>query len=191
MNASPPPNFIVGIGGSAGSLAAYKDFLDFLPSDTGMAFVFVTHITPEAISHMAEILSKHTKMQVLVAATAMSIRANHVYVSPSNADVLIQGDTFKIISPRTMRNVIVDYLLTSLAEAMGPRAIAIIVSGYAGDGTKGCKRIKAKGGITFAQDSSAVVNEMPRSAQAAGCIDFVLPTNEIAEAVARIARASA
>lgn len=191
MKATLPPNFIVGIGGSAGSLAAYKDFLDFLPSDTGMAFVFVTHILPEASSQMAEILSKHTKMPVLVASTAMSIRANHVYVSPPNADVLVQGDAFKIISPRTMRNVIVDCLLTSLAEAMGPRAIAIILSGYDGDGTEGCKRIKAKGGTTFAQDSSAAVDGMPRSAQAAGCIDFVLPTNEISTAVARIARASA
>lgn len=155
-----------------------------------MAFVFVTHILPDAVSQMAEILSRHTKMPVLVASTALRIRPNHVYVSPPNSDVIIEGNTLKIIHPRTKGNVIVDYLLTSLAEAMGPRAIAVIASGYYSDGTEGCRQIKAKGGITFAQDRSAAVNGMPLSAQAAGCIDFVLPMKEIAEALAGISRAS-
>jgi two-component system CheB/CheR fusion protein len=114
------PNFIVGIGGSAGGLNAYKALLDALPSHTGMAFVIVSHIVPTAISHLAEILSRHTKMPVLVAATAMPIRANHVYVCPPNADLLIEDkNTFKIVSPRSGRNKQVDLFLTSLAEAMG------------------------------------------------------------------------
>ena len=184
------PTFIVGIGGSAGALDAYKDLLNFLPSDTGMAFVFATHILPTATSQLAEILSRRTKMPVLVAYTAMPIRANHVYVSPPNTDLLIEGNTFKVVFPRTKGNVIVDYLLTSLAEAMGKRAIAVIVSGYDGDGTEGCRRIKAKGGITFAQDKSAAVDGMPHSAQVAGCIDFVMSMKEISEAVAGIASAS-
>ena len=184
------PSYIVGIGASAGGLIAYKEFLGCLPSNTGMAFVFATHIVPDANSYLATILSNHTKMPTMVASTTMAIRANHVYVSAPNTDLLIEDFTFKIISPRTKGNVLVDYLLTSLAEAMGARAIGIVLSGYDGDGTEGCKQIKAKGGITFAQDASAEIDEMPLSAQAAGCIDYVLPPSRIAAALARIASGS-
>ena len=176
------PKFIVGIGGSAGGLEAYKMFLDALPPDTGMAFVIVCHLLPHANSEMAEILSGHTKMPVKVASSAMAIQANHVYVIPPNADLSIEGFNFKVVSPRSMNKAHhkqVDLFLTSLAEAMGPRAIGIIFSGYDGDGTEGCKHIKAKGGITFAQDFTAEVDSMPLSALASGCIDFVLPAHEI------------
>ncbi len=173
------PNFIVGIGGSAGGLNAYKALLDALPSNTGMAFVIVSHILPTANSQLAEILSRHTKMPVMVASTAMPIRPNHVYVCPPNADLLVESHTFKVVSPRTKRNVAVDVFFTSLAEAMGAQAIGIVLSGYARDGSEGCKQIKAKGGITFAQDISAEVNGMPLSAQATGCVDFVLPPDKI------------
>ena len=183
------PNYIVGIGGSAGGLIAYKELLDFLPSDTGMAFVIVTHMPAGGNSQLVEILSKRTTMSVMVASTQLAIRANQVYVSTPNTDLLIVNYTFKVISPRTKSNVLIDYLLTSLAEAMGARAIGILLSGYDGDGTEGCKQIKAKGGITFAQDATAEVSDMPRKAQAAGCIDFVLPPSKIAKALARIASA--
>jgi chemotaxis response regulator CheB len=180
------PNFIVGIGGSAGGLNAYKALLDTLPFNTGMAFVIVSHITPAANSQLAQILSGHTQMKVTVASTAMPIRANHVYVIPPNADLLIENYTFKIVSPRTRRNAQIDLFLTSLAEAMGARAIGIILSGADGDGTEGCKQIKAKGGTTFAQDMSAEVNGMPLSAQASGCIDFVLPPADMPSELRRL-----
>ena len=180
------PNFIVGIGGSAGGLKAYMALLDALPSNTGMAFVIVSHMLPTAHSQLAQILSKHTKMPVRVASAAMPIRANRVYVIPPNADLLIESYTFKVVSPRTRRNKQVDFFLISLAEAMGTRAIGIILSGYDGDGTEGCKHIKEKGGITFAQDMSAEVDDMPRSAWASGYIDFVLPADKIPEELQRL-----
>ena len=184
------PNFIVGIGGSAGSLNAYKALFDAMPSNTGMAFVIVSHLIPTANSQLAEILSRHTKMPVMVASTAMSIRANHVYVIPPNADLLIESLTFKVVTPRTMRNKQVDYFMASLAEAMGARAIGIILSGYDGDGTEGCKHIKAKGGTTFAQDMSAEVDGMPLSAQTSGCVDFVLPPDKIPDELQKLVRTS-
>ena len=180
------PNFMVGIGGSAGGLNAYKALLDALPSQTGMAFVLVAHMLPTAHSQLAEILSRHTIMPVRVASTGMPILANRVYVIPSNADLLIEGHTFIVVSPRTRRNTQVDILFVSLAEALGMRAIGIILSGYGGDGAEGCKYMKAKGGTTFAQDRSAAVSGMPLSAQASGCIDFVLPPDKIAEELAKI-----
>ncbi len=184
------PNLIVGIGGSAGALNAYKALLEALPSNTGMAFVVVAHLYPTANSQLAELLSKRTGMSVMVASEAMPIRRNHVYVIPPDADLTIERHAFKIVSPRTGRNKQIDLFLASLAEAMGARAIGIILSGAAGDGTEGCKHIKAKGGTTFAQDISAEVDGMPVSARASGCVDFVLPPDQIAAALLRLNRAS-
>ncbi len=173
------PNFVVGIGASAGGLDAYKAFFEALPSDTGMAFVVIFHIHPAAHSQLAEILSRHTKMTVMLAASGMKIRANQVYVIPGNADLFIENGTLRVVSPRASRNSQVDLFFTSLATAMGERAVGIVFSGYDGDGAEGCKRIKAAGGTTFAQDNSAEVSGMPLSAQATDCVDFVLPPDKI------------
>jgi two-component system CheB/CheR fusion protein len=184
---SQPPSFIVGIGGSAGGLDAYKALVDALPGDTGMAFVFVFHIVPAAGSHLAAILSRRTKMPVEIASDGMPLRANHLYVCPPNADLTIEHQAFKVTSPRT-RNKQIDLFFTSLAEDMGSRAVGVIVSGYDGDGSEGCRHIKAKGGVTFAQDLSAEVGSMPLSAVAAGCVDFVLPPGEIPAQLQRLLR---
>jgi two-component system CheB/CheR fusion protein len=92
-----------------------------------------------------------------------------LYLIPPNADLFIESYTLRLVSPRPKRNVQVDVFFSSLAEAMGARAIGIVLSGYDGDGTEGCRQIKAKGGTAFAQDMSAEVNLMPRHAEAAGC----------------------
>jgi CRP/FNR family transcriptional regulator, cyclic AMP receptor protein len=181
------PNFIIGIGGSAGSLNAYKAFLAALPSKTGMAFVIVSHSHPTANSQLGDILSGHTNMPVVVASTAMPVRANHVYVIPPNANLRIESYTFKVAPKRAKRNEQVDCFFISLAESMGARAIGIILSGYDGDGTEGCKHIKANGGTTFAQDNSAEVDEMPLNARASGYVDFVLPPGKIPDALQRLA----
>ena len=181
------PRFIVGIGGSAGALNPYKELLEALPSNTGMAFVFVSHMYPEASSQLAQILARHTKMPATVATTAMDIWANHIYVIAPNADLYIKDGVFKVISPRIKRNTQIDVFFTSLAESMGKYSIGIILSGYDGDGTEGCKQIKAKGGVTFAQDESADINHMSVSAQLAESVDFVLSPKEIAEELIRIA----
>ena len=173
------PKLIVGIGGSAGALNAYKALLVALPSNTDMAFVIISHMNPTAQSQLAEILSAHTKMPVMMASVAMPILPNHVYVIPPDADLLIVNYSFKIISPRTGRNKQIDVFFASLAEAMGVRAIGIILSGSSSDGTEGCKHIKAHGGKTFTQDSSAEFNSMPLSAQASGCVDFVMSLDKI------------
>jgi len=176
------PNYIVGIGGSAGGLSAYMALLDALSSHTGMAFIIIAHLLPTAHTQLAEILSRHTTMEVVLASNAMPIQANCVYIIPSNADLtIIENAIFKVVSPRIRRNNQVDLFLTSLAEVMGPHAIAVILSGTDGDGAKGCRHIKKHGGTTFAQDQSAEINGMPLSAVATGCVDFVMPSGKIAE----------
>ena len=183
------PKLIVGIGGSAGALNAYKALLEALPTDAGMAFVIISHMNPTAHGQLAEILSRHTKMAVKVASQEMPIHANHVYIIPSDSDLFIENYSFKIISPRSGRNKQIDLFFASLAEAMGERAIGIILSGYDGDGTEGCKHIQANGGKTFAQDMSADVDDMPLSAQAAGCVDFVMPLDKIPDKLKSLAAA--
>jgi two-component system CheB/CheR fusion protein len=186
-----PPNFIVGIGGSAGALAAYVSLLDALPPRTGMAFVIVAHLMPDASSQLALILARHTKMKVMVVTMeTTTVRRNRVYVIPPNADLLMEGAMLKLISPRTGRNKQVDLFFGSLAESMGAQAIGVVLSGYDGDGTAGCKQIKERGGTTFAQDVSAEVIEMPRHAQESGNIDFVLSPARIAEELQRMSRAT-
>jgi two-component system CheB/CheR fusion protein len=183
------PILIVGIGGSAGALNAYKALLNAMPSNTGMAFVIISHMNPTASSQLAGILSRRTKMSVRVASEAMPIQANCVYVIPPDADLLMENYTFKVTSPRSGRNKQIDLFFTSLAEAMGERAIGIVLSGYDHDGTKGCKHIKANGGKTFAQDMSAEVDFMPLSAQDSGNVDFVIPLDKIPDKLKSLAAA--
>jgi len=183
------PKFIVGIGGSAGALNAYKALLNAMPPDTGMAFVIISHMNPTAHSQLAKILQRHTKMSVTVAAEAMPILANHVYVIPPDSDLTMENYNFIVISPRSGGHKQVDLFFISLANEMAARAVGIVLSGYDGDGTVGCKHIKANGGKTFAQDMSAEVNHMPVSAQAAGCVDFVLPPDKIPDKLKSLAAA--
>src|ERR1019366_9255760 len=121
-------NFVVGIGGSAGALTAYKAFFEELPATTGTAFVVIFQMNPAANNQLASVLSRHTKMPVIVPSTGMPIRKNHVYVIPSNAELYVDRDTFKVISPCTNKGNVVDFFLMSLAEALGPRAFAVILS---------------------------------------------------------------
>ncbi len=126
-------------------------------------------------------------MLVTVASETMAILANHVYVIPPDSDLTMDNYRFKIVSPRSGRIKQVDIFFISLANEMSDRAVGIVLSGYGGDGTAGCKHIKANGGTTFAQDNSAEVNHMPLSAQAAGCVDFVIPLNKIPDKLKSLA----
>lgn len=182
------PKYIVGIGGSIGVLSAYKALLSAMPSSTGMAFVIVSHIHPTANRQLVKILSNHTKMPVLLAARAMPIRADHVYVMPSNANLLIAKFVFKNFFPPPKGNERIDAVLISIAEAMGPQAVGIILSGPGVDGTEGCKQIKEYGGKTFAQDMSAERDGMSLNAQDSGCIDFVLPPDKIPKVLKKLKR---
>ncbi len=161
--------------------------MEALRPDTGMAFVFVTHILPTATSQLAELLSYRTPMPVLVAADGMRVEANRVYVSPPNVDLRVVDGSFKVTFPRTRANDVVDVFFASMAAALGARAIGVVVSGWDEDGTAGCLLIKEKKGVVFAQDMSATVSGMPLSVQAAGCVDFVMTPSGIAKKLGAMA----
>jgi two-component system CheB/CheR fusion protein len=179
------------VGASAGGLEAFRKLLAALPLDTGMAYVLVQHLDPRHESSLAGLLAKGSRMPVSEVKEDAAVEPNHVYVTPGQHDVSINGGTLKLI-PRTStrgQHMPIDSFLRTLAEAQGPKAIGVILSGTASDGTLGVKAIKAEGGITFAQDrASAAYDGMPRSAVASGCVDFVLPPDEIARELSRLSR---
>jgi two-component system CheB/CheR fusion protein len=182
---------VVGVGASAGGFEAFREFLKALPRDTGFAFVLVQHLDPGHESMLTKLLSKATAMPVSEVKEGMAVEPNQVYVIPPNTTMSIKGGRLHLVTGRTTTAVRmpIDLFLRSLADDRGNHAIGVILSGTASDGTIGLKAIKAEGGITFAQDSkSAKYDGMPRSAIAAGCVDFVLPPEEIARELARIGR---
>lgn len=181
---------IVGIGASAGGLDAFTKLLHALPVDTGMAFVLVQHLDPAHASMLAEILSQATRMPTMEAKQGTRVEPNHVYVIPPGRNMVIAGGVLQLSLRERTRGLFrpIDLFLRSLADDQKHLAIGVVLSGGATDGTLGLAEIKAEGGITFAQDASAEHESMPRSAIAAGCVDYVLPPNEIAVELARVAR---
>jgi two-component system CheB/CheR fusion protein len=179
------------VGASAGGLEAFRQLLAALPANTGMAYVLVQHLDPRHESILAELLAKGSRMPVSEVKEDTAVQPNHIYVTPGRQDVTIQGGTLKLVPRTTMRgqHMPIDSFLRTLAEAQGAKAIGVILSGTASDGTLGVKAIKAEGGIAFAQDpGSAAYDGMPRSAIASGCVDFVLPPDEIAHELSRLSR---
>src|SRR5215469_2209514 len=182
---------IAAIGASAGGIEAITELLSHVPADTGMAFVLVQHLDPSHHSMLTELLSKKTSMRVKEVTNGMTVEPNQVYVIPPNATMSINNHTLQLAPRGESRGVhmSIDHFMRALAEEQGNRAIGIILSGSGTDGTAGMAQIQAQGGVTFAQDEeTAKYDSMPRSAVAAGCVDYILPPKAIARELARIAR---
>jgi two-component system, chemotaxis family, CheB/CheR fusion protein len=179
---------IVGIGASAGGLEAFTQVLRHLPADTGMAFVLVQHLDPVHESALTSLLARATKMPVTEVTPRLRVRPNQVYVIPPNVNLTMRVGVLHL-QPRPEGRAphnSIDTFLVSLAEDQQERAIGVILSGTATDGTLGLEAIKAEGGITLAQDESAKFDAMPRHAVAAGCVDLVLAPAAIAEELVRL-----
>lgn len=187
---SRPAFPIVGVGASAGGLEAFTQLLKSLPVDTGLGFVLVQHLDPKHESALTQLLTRATAMPVLEVTNDQRVKPNHVYVIPPNTNLGIAKGRLKLRQRQGSRTPphAIDVFFESLAEDLRERAIGVILSGTATDGTAGLETIKAEGGITFAQDESAKYDSMPRSAVAAGCVDFVLAPEAIAQELTRIAK---
>jgi two-component system chemotaxis response regulator CheB len=180
---------IVCVGGSAGGLDAYIRLLKNLPPDMGVAIVIVNHITIMP-TRLHEVLPAYTTMPVELITENLRIVPNRVYIIPANRDLHVDGEVFHlkpISKPRGWPDVITVFL-RSLTAYWDGKLIAVIVSGYDGDGAAALCGIKDVGGITIAQKlSTASQPDMPESAIASGCIDFVLSPEDIAKEIMRIA----
>ncbi|MBZ2168119.1 chemotaxis protein CheB [Marinobacter sp. F4216] len=173
---------IVGIGASAGGLAALEVFLRHTPTDTGLAFIVVQHLDPTQKALLPELLQRATAMPVQEALQGTEILPNCVYVIPSNAELTVENDRLKLDQPREPRGMRlpINVLFSSLASARNERAIAVVLSGMGSDGTLGLQAIHAVGGLAVVQDpSSAEFDAMPRNAIATGCADIIAPVSEL------------
>ena len=182
---------VVCVGGSAGGLDAYIRLLRHLPADMGVAIVIVNHLRTVA-TQLHEILPSTTAMPVELITERLLIEPNHVFIIPEKRDLHVLDGEFRlkpISKPRGWPDVITVFL-RSLTEHWDGKLIAVIVSGYDGDGAAALCGIKDVGGITIAQmPETAKQPDMPESAIESGCIDFVLSPEDIAQEIVRIAHA--
>jgi chemotaxis response regulator CheB len=183
---------VVCVGGSAGGLDAYTRLLQRLPADMGVAIVIVNHLRSVA-THLHEILPRYTQMPVELITERLLIQPNCVFIIPEQRDLHVLDGEFRlkpISKPRGWPDVITVFL-RSLTEHWDGKLIAIIVSGYDGDGAAALCGIREAGGITIAQKpDTAVQPDMPGSAIASGCIDFILSPEDISKEIVRIAHAA-
>ena len=183
---------VVCVGGSAGALDAYIRLLESLPADMGAAVVIVNHVKRYP-TLLHEILPSRTAMQVDLITDCLQIEPNHVFIIPTNRDLHVQNGEFylKPISKPHGWPDVVTIFLRSLARHWDGQLIAVILSGFDGDGAAALCEIRDAGGITIAQQlSTANQPDMPASAIASGCIDFVLAPEDIARKIVEIARRS-
>jgi len=175
---------VVCLGGSAGGLHAYMDILRSLPCDTGMAFVVAPHRGLENAHLLPQILTTVTKMPVVEVKEGMPLAPNRVFIMPPRMEMSTADNVFHLRTTSRPRGwpKTISIFLSSLAESMGQRAVAVILSGLDGDGSAALKAIKEAGGITFAQ-ADASFDSMPRTAVETGHIDYLLPAAEIAKAL--------
>jgi two-component system CheB/CheR fusion protein len=168
---------MVGLGGSAGSIPALQEFFKNMPTDSGMVFVVILHLSASHESTLAKVLATSTSMSVEQASNGQKVEPNHVYVIPPGKHLVTLNGHLRLtdIEPERGKRVAVDLFFRSLADTHGPHAMAIILSGADGDGALGIKRIKERGGLTIAQDpDEAEHSAMPRTAIDTGMVDWVL-----------------
>lgn len=175
---------IVGIGASAGGLAAFEAFFANMPVDTesGMAFVLVQHLAPDHKSILRDLIKRYTRMEVFEVEDGMAVLPNRAYIIPPNHDMALLNGILHLLEPAAPRGLRlpIDFFFRSLAQDQQERAICIVLSGTGSDGTAGVRAIKGEGGMTMAQEPSTTAYDgMPRSAIATGLVDYVLPPEKM------------
>jgi two-component system CheB/CheR fusion protein len=188
---SKPEPTVIGIGASAGGLAALKTFLQHVPPDSGLAFVVVVHLSPDHESHLAELLQPHVPFPVEQVSDSTPLQGNHVYVIPPNANLNTIDTHLRLskLEKHRRERAPIDHFFRTLASTHDGQAIAVILTGTGSDGTLGVKDVKANGGLVIVQDpNEAEYDGMPQSAIATGLADFILPVAEIPGAILRFDR---
>ena len=182
---------IVGIGASAGGLEAFKTFFRHMDENSGMAFVLISHLSPNHESLLSELLAKQTGMSVTQVCNETLVEPDRVYVIPPDADLKIKKGSLQLSEPVEARGhrSPINVFFRSLAKERRENAVCVVLSGTGSDGTAGLKAIKENGGLAIAQDSeTASYDDMPRSAVLTGLVDYVLPVEEIPAKLVEYAR---
>ncbi len=187
----PADHYLIGIGASAGGLEAIHKLFDHFPDNSSFSFVIIQHLSPDHKSLMAELLSKHTSMQVQEAEDKMFTRPNCIYVLPSGKQLTMEHGRLRLTDKERSRepNFAIDLFFESMAKSRGKYAIGIVLSGTGTDGTKGAKAIKQAGGMVVVQDPvTAKFDGMPRSAIDRGYVDYVLAPELMPEEIIEYTR---
>ena len=182
---------VVGVGASAGGLAALKTFFNHVPADSGLAFVVVVHLSPEHKSHLADLLQPHVRFPVQQVNESTPLETNHVYVIPPNANLSTIDTHLRLtkLEQERRERAPIDHFFRTLASTHDGNAIGVVLTGTGSDGTLGIRDIKAKGGLVLVQDpNEAEYDGMPQSAIATGLVDRILPVAEIPGAILRYER---
>ncbi len=180
--------FVVGIGASAGGLQSLERFFDGLEHLTGAAFIVVQHLSPNYETMMDKLLGRHTSMRVTIAEDGQAIEADHVYVIPPKQDLVVGEGRLRLSvhDVEEVPHLTIDRLFRSIASEYGDRAIGVILSGTGSDGSRGVQAIRnARGLVLCETESTAKFSGMPRSAQATGCVDHVVPPESMARIIVR------
>jgi two-component system, chemotaxis family, CheB/CheR fusion protein len=188
---APERNFyVVGLGASAGGLEALRSFFAAVPAKSGAAFVVIQHLAPDHPSQMAELLATHTRAPVHQIEEGVTIKQDHIYVTPPGKCVKIFRRKLLLLDPeKKALHLPIDQFFRSLTEDCGELAIGVVLSGTGSDGTLGVRAIKEAGGTVMVQDeASAKFSGMPESASATGLADFVLPPAEMARELLKFIR---
>jgi hypothetical protein len=178
---------VVGIGASAGGIAALRQFFEKVAPDSGMAYVVILHLSPEHESNLAEVLQFASKIPVSQVTERVRVTPNHVYVVPPNKSMTMDDGHITLLPLKTIqeRRAPVDIFFRTLAESQHSRAVAVVLSGTGANGSMGLKRVKERGGAAFVQNPvEAEFNEMPRNSIATELVDSVLPVAEIPSRIA-------
>jgi two-component system CheB/CheR fusion protein len=173
---------VVGIGASAGGINALAEFFHHVPIHARIAYVVILHLSPDHDSRLAEVLQSSTTMAVTQVRDREPVVPGHVYVIPPNRTLEVRDGTLRLTEMKhpEERRAPVDLFFRTLADAYGPYAAAVVMSGTGPNGSSGLKRVKERGGLTIAQDpNQAEYADMPRNSIATGLIDFILPAGEI------------
>ena len=193
MTEAPQPTPVVGIGASAGGVEALERLFRHTPADTGLAFVVITHLSPDRESLLPEIIARFTAMPVDVVRDGAELAPNCVYVLPENALVDVAGGKLHLrkLDPSRRERKPIDIFLASMALDLGEYGAAVVLSGGDGDGTLGVKAVKERGGLTLAQVANGegpAHPDMPQSAIATGMVDFAVPAEAMGAKLAEFAR---
>jgi two-component system, chemotaxis family, protein-glutamate methylesterase/glutaminase len=189
---------LVAIGISTGGPSALNVMLPKLPADLPVPVLIVQHMPPKFTKSLAEDLDRHCKLDVSEAADGGRLQAGHVYIAPGGFQTRVErhprGLEIRVTDdpPEKCCKPSVDYLFRSLADQMGERVLAVIMTGMGDDGMVGCKLLKARGAHVIAQDAaSCVVYGMPRQIIENGLADTIRPLDAIAEAIENAVRTGA
>lgn len=183
--------FVVGIGASAGGLEAIEHFFDNVPGDSGLTFVVVQHLSPDFKSLMDELLARHTKLPIHRVEDGMVIEPNAIYLIPRKKNMVLSYGKLMLTDQdqKPGPNLPIDIFFQSLAQDMGERAIAVILSGTGSDGSRGLKEVHEAGGLVVVQDpETAAFDGMPKAALATGLADLVLPPGLMPDRILQYSR---